>query len=290
MKQFVQKFAHLAAGKLLLINIGVLIAIKFLVPLGGSGLATITESLTPIDIDSIIEQTNAARVAAKLSVLTHNSKLDQAAQDKLASMEKEGYFAHISPDGRQPWDFIRAGGYTFRAAGENLAKGFTDSTSVVTAWMQSPSHHANIVSPLYTDIGVAQKRVILDGFPTTLVVQMFASPSPTAPVAVPAPIKPQKITPNAPQQPQKVSTSSKIAPVPEPIRVVIPRAPATAELSRTAGSALSIYLTALIGALILALAVMETHRKAFWALAGNAALLALAVVLPTIPTVTHFIF
>ena len=288
-KYIAQNFAKFAGRRLLLINLGALVFIKILLPLGHFGVATISDPLKPSDTSVIIEQTNIARQAANLTALTRNPQLDQAAQAKLASMEQEGYFAHVTPEGRQPWDFIRDQGYRYRAAGENLAKGFTDPTSVVTAWMNSPTHHANLVSPLYTDIGVAEKQIILEGVPQTVVVQMFGSPLPTAAPA-PVPTKaPQKAS-LAAHQPQMVSTNTQIAPVAAPVKVVVPSAPATAELSQTVGSALSIYLTAILGVLILALGLIEYRRPAFWAFAGNIAILALAVALPSMPTVTHLIF
>jgi hypothetical protein len=61
-------------------------------------------------------------------------------------------------------------------AGENLARGFDSSADVVTAWMNSLEHRANLLSPNYTDIGFAVEDGTLTGSETTLVVQEFGSP------------------------------------------------------------------------------------------------------------------
>ena len=45
-------------------------------------------------------------------------------------------------------------GYSFQAAGENIAAGQTTPQEVVDGWMQSPGHCSNIMSPSFTEIGV----------------------------------------------------------------------------------------------------------------------------------------
>lgn len=127
---------------------------------------------------AIIELTNKQRQAAGLNALKENTLLDQAAAAKAADMFSKDYWAHNAPDGTEPWSFILSSGYSYLHAGENLARDFRDPGSVVTAWMNSPSHKANLVSPKYSDIGVAVVDGKLDGVETTLVVQMFgATPS-----------------------------------------------------------------------------------------------------------------
>lgn len=45
-------------------------------------------------------------------------------------------------------------GIRFSAAGENIAQGQATPQVVVTAWMNSPGHRANILSTNFTEIGV----------------------------------------------------------------------------------------------------------------------------------------
>ena len=48
---------------------------------------------------------------------------------------------------------ISAVGYSWRAAGENIATGFATPRTVVQAWMASPEHCANILDPTYENVG-----------------------------------------------------------------------------------------------------------------------------------------
>ncbi len=124
---------------------------------------------------AIIQLTNKERQSAGLNTLKENQLLDQAAAAKAADMFARNYWAHNAPDGTEPWSFILNSGYSYLHAGENLARDFRDPQSVVTAWVNSPSHKANLISPKYQDIGVAVADGRLNGVETTLVVQMFGT-------------------------------------------------------------------------------------------------------------------
>ncbi len=128
-----------------------------------------------ITIQQIIELTNSERSKAGLNTLQENQSLNQAAAAKASNMFAENYWAHFAPSGKTPWDFINGAGYRFSVAGENLAKNFTNSQDVVTAWMNSPTHRDNIVNPKYRDIGIAVEDGTINGEQTTLVVQMFGT-------------------------------------------------------------------------------------------------------------------
>jgi hypothetical protein len=136
-----------------------------------------------ISAQEVVNLTNEERAAHGLPPLKVNGKLALAAAAKGQDMIAGNYWAHISPSGVDPWSFIRRAGYDYRFAGENLAKDFGDSTSVVRAWMNSPSHRANILSDRFDEIGVAVLDGSLGGYRTTLVVQMFGLPRAAAPLA-----------------------------------------------------------------------------------------------------------
>lgn len=121
--------------------------------------------------------TNNARAQNNLSQLKDNALLTKAAQAKANDMAAKGYFAHISPDGSQPWDWISRAGYKYVYAGENLAVNFTDSDQVVNAWLASPTHRFNILRPQYTEIGIATSTGYYKGRPAVFVVEEFASPA-----------------------------------------------------------------------------------------------------------------
>lgn len=124
---------------------------------------------------------NQARQAVGLAPLSENQKLNQAAQLKAENMIKNQYFAHTSPQGLTPWHWFLQAGYNYKYAGENLAIGFFDSKEVFNAWLNSPSHKANILSPNYKEVGTA----VLEGFGANnaiVVVQEFGSQQPLKPV------------------------------------------------------------------------------------------------------------
>lgn len=128
-----------------------------------------------ISQQELLEQTNKARAENGVAPLTLNETLISAANGKAHHMLENNYWAHFAPDGTSPWSFIRGSGYSYVFAGENLAKGFTDSASIVKAWMNSPSHRENLLSEKYNDIGFAIMEGTLEGTETVLVVQMFGA-------------------------------------------------------------------------------------------------------------------
>lgn len=126
-----------------------------------------------IEVENLLRYTNERRARIGLKPLVMNQKLSAAAQNKAQDMFSVGYWAHVSPKGTKPWDFIVNAGYEYVYAGENLAKNFQHSKDVVDAWYDSPSHRDNLLNPNYEEIGFAVVNGVLDGYETTLVVQMF---------------------------------------------------------------------------------------------------------------------
>jgi uncharacterized protein YkwD len=131
---------------------------------------------TDISISKLYSLTNEERTKLGLPALKENSQLAEAAQKKATDMFAKNYWAHFSPTGGSPWDFIKQAGYQYEFAGENLAKNFLFSKNVVDAWMNSPTHRENILKKEYTEVGYAVENGVLNGEETTLVVQMFGTP------------------------------------------------------------------------------------------------------------------
>lgn len=129
----------------------------------------------------VVTETNAARGDEDLPPLVRNSVLDQAAQLKAEDMATRGYFSHKSPEGLTPWHWFREAGYQYAYAGENLAVHFTDSSTVVDAWLKSPTHRANVMNTDYTEIGIGTAKGNYEGFDTVFVVQLFGTPAVVAP-------------------------------------------------------------------------------------------------------------
>lgn len=138
----------------------------------------------------LTSQTNIDRALNGANPLIQNDLLDKAAQMKANDMAARGYFAHVSPDGKTPWYWLVEAGYKYRYAGENLAVNFFESSDVAEAWMNSPTHRANIIKKEYTEIGIGVASGVYEGRNTIFVAQFFGTP--VSPVVVEAP----KITEN----------------------------------------------------------------------------------------------
>ncbi len=133
-------------------------------------------NLSAIIPSALIAKANRTRENENLGELKENSTLKEAALLKAQSMASKGYFSHIDPDGNQPWHYLDLAGYKYQAAGENLAVNFADSSEVHKAWMNSPTHKANIVQPKFTEIGIATADGLYKGKEAIFVVEYFAVP------------------------------------------------------------------------------------------------------------------
>jgi hypothetical protein len=129
-----------------------------------------------ITATKVIDFTNQERSKLGLPTLTLNPTLSQSASLKAQDMFANNYWAHTSPSGKSPWDFFKSVNYRYSIAGENLAKDFYDTDSVMRAWMNSPTHRANIVNTKFKEIGIGVVNGVLNGVETTLVVQHFGTP------------------------------------------------------------------------------------------------------------------
>jgi hypothetical protein len=154
---------------LVLILVGIFRIIPFIMP-GILGYAS------NISVSDLLKYTNTKRSQYGAGELVLNEQLSNAARKKAEDMFKNDYWAHVSPSGVEPWDFILSQGYDYIYAGENLAKNFSNSKEVVEAWHDSPSHRDNLLNRNYDEIGFAVVNGTLDGYETTLVVQMFGRP------------------------------------------------------------------------------------------------------------------
>jgi uncharacterized protein YkwD len=131
---------------------------------------------SPFSAANIIDATNAQRIKNGLPPLKTNDKLEQSAQIKVEDMIKNQYFEHTSPSGKTVADLGNQVGYNFVVMGENLALGdFTNSTDLLTAWMNSPGHRANILNTSYEDIGTYAAQGMYQGRTVWFAVQHFGT-------------------------------------------------------------------------------------------------------------------
>lgn len=125
--------------------------------------------------DLAVAFSNAERETRGIPMLTVDDTLVRAAGKKLDDMERGHYFAHTSPEGATPWSFFDEVGYEYRFAGENLAIHFLDPEAEHDAWMRSEKHCQNILDARFRDVGMAARKVFMEGRETILVVQMFGT-------------------------------------------------------------------------------------------------------------------
>lgn len=179
-----QKAKLLHSESLFLIAIG-LVAFQIIVGLTSKTFPKVLGYAANISPEEVIRLTNIQRTNNGLSPLTSNSTLSQAALAKGNDMLAKGYWAHFAPDGTTPWIFFLSFGYKYKYAGENLARDFSDASSAVNAWMNSPTHKENILNPNYKDIGIGVVEGNLAGVDTTIIVQFFGAPLETSTNTIP---------------------------------------------------------------------------------------------------------
>jgi len=215
-----------------------------------------------ITYQKVLEQTNNERKNAGLEALEYNSILSLSAQKKAEDMFKNDYWAHTSPQGKTPWTFFEAAGYRYSVAGENLAKDFYSTDSLMKAWINSPTHKANIINVKYKEIGIAVVNGTLGGIKTTLVVQHFGTPL----VAV------QKAPQNTPKNTAK-QLGAAVEPeiISEPISEVAPQVvpPADAVIENNSKLISPLSLSKILSSIIFILLVIVLFIDGFVTIKNN---------------------
>jgi uncharacterized protein YkwD len=100
---------------------------------------------------------NRQRARAGLRKLSPDRRLRAAAQRHSRDMVARRYFDHTSPDGHTLMRRVTAAGYRASWAGENIAwgtAGLATPAATVRAWMSSPGHRVNILTPRFRHSGV----------------------------------------------------------------------------------------------------------------------------------------
>jgi uncharacterized protein YkwD len=112
-----------------------------------------TESALEMQIVSLMNQ---QRQQNGLPALQVSSQLVMAAQIHSRDMAQLNDMDHTLPGAAQPalQDRLSFVGYNWQCAGENIAEGYPDATTVIQGWMNSPEHRANILNTSFTQIGI----------------------------------------------------------------------------------------------------------------------------------------
>lgn len=124
-------------------------------------------------ISDLLAATNKSRTDNGLSPLSLDSSLNTSAQLKANDMVANNYWSHVAPDGTQPWHWFDQVGYKYSTAGENLAYGFGTGKEVEVAWINSPTHKANVLGD-YEDVGFGiANSATFQGHENTVVVAHY---------------------------------------------------------------------------------------------------------------------
>lgn len=189
------KIHHFHALRVVLF--GVLLIAVSIVRIDANALPSLTKQsvlayATSMSRGDLFAAANASRSANGLGAFSLNGQLNNSAQAKAQHMADNNYWAHVAPDGTQPWYFFEAAGYNYSRAGENLAYGFSTSYATNDGWMNSSSHRANILGD-YAEVGfgIVNSHSFQGGENTIVVAhygtQVAYTPPPPAPTPTPTP-------------------------------------------------------------------------------------------------------
>ena len=118
---------------------------------------------------AVVCDLNAVRARHGLRPLRWDWRLWAGAQRMARDVTRQRFFTHVTPDGRNLVDRVRAAGYLRGgrwSVGENLAWGhgaLSSPLAIVIGWMQSASHRRNVLDPDFSDVGIGVRPGAPDG-------------------------------------------------------------------------------------------------------------------------------
>ncbi len=185
----------------------------------------------------LVQLTNTLRARENREPLVVRPLLNRSSALKADDMAVQQYFSHNGPDDHNLKFFLKAAGYGYRTAGENLAMGFFSADEVLSAWVKSPTHYKNLIDSEYLELGTSMVAGLYNNIPTAYAVAHFGTPPITAPSAasstpvVPAIAEPVVTDPVISVPPKSVpalrvlSQKSGVAVVktPAPVEIIPPR-------------------------------------------------------------------
>lgn len=131
--------------------------------------ATFTEEQLNF-INRVLELVNQERTAQGLNPITATNNLSDAAHAR--AMEISDYYSHTRPNGESCFTVLKEYNVGYQSCGENIAAGQRTPEEVVTDWMNSPGHRANILRDNFKHLGVGYYKVP-SSFYGTYWVQLF---------------------------------------------------------------------------------------------------------------------
>ena len=100
---------------------------------------------------------NRVRQQNGLKVLQMDPILQEAAREHSLDMYQRHYFSHVTPDGKSPFDRMRAHQSRFVTAGENIAFA-PDVDEAYQSLLASPDHRANLLNADFRCVGIGVYR------------------------------------------------------------------------------------------------------------------------------------
>jgi uncharacterized protein YkwD len=166
----------------------------------------------------VLRLTNVERAKHSLTALQWDDRLATAARKHSVDMAARDFFSHLNPDGDGPGERLRKEGFSGSWA-ENIAGGHLTPRDAVDAWMDSPGHRINILSPSYTHLGVGfyyNSNSTWEYYYTQNFGRIVLAPAPTpTPTPVPTPTTAPTPTPTPAPTPAHTPTPTP-APTPTP--------------------------------------------------------------------------
>ncbi|MEX0170208.1 CAP domain-containing protein [Streptomyces sp. LMG1-1-1.1] len=101
----------------------------------------------------VLRLVNTERAKVGCTPVHSDARLASLAGAFSADMATRGFFDHTDPDGDTPWARAQQAGIS-GMGGENIARGQVDAAAVMTSWMNSDGHRANILNCDFTTLGV----------------------------------------------------------------------------------------------------------------------------------------
>jgi uncharacterized protein YkwD len=146
-------------------------AMCFAARVGAGGTDKTTFKMS-VEEKELLDLTNQERKKADRKPLKPSPVLFKVARAHSANMAKQGKMAHVL-DGKNPFQRLKAAGYPYYRAGENVGVGNVPLKGVMKGWMDSKLHRENILNPEFTEIGLGR---VVDANGDAYYTQAFGRP------------------------------------------------------------------------------------------------------------------
>ena len=129
-----------------------------------------TKQQPPAEYEALASELNQTRQRYNLPVIDYNTKLQASACYKADEILANDNFNHDNADGTKTWVHFDRARYPGTTRAENLAKNYSTTKEMIQAWLDSPSHRANLLSDKYTEQGLCVKSETLNNKTITVTV------------------------------------------------------------------------------------------------------------------------